>query len=61
MSRAQPNGVMKLDVALFVPCYVDQLSPEVAWATVSVLEREFPGVDFGDPSMRAHPTDWFVK
>ncbi len=27
------------DVALFVPCYVDQLSPQVAWDTVDVLER----------------------
>lgn len=26
-------------VGLFVPCYVDQLAPEVAWATVRVLER----------------------
>jgi L-lactate dehydrogenase complex protein LldE len=26
-------------VALFVPCYVDQLSPGVAWATLRVLER----------------------
>jgi L-lactate dehydrogenase complex protein LldE len=28
-----------LDVALFVPCYVDQLAPEVAFATLRVLER----------------------
>ena len=26
-------------VDLFVPCYVDQLAPEVAWASVRVLER----------------------
>jgi L-lactate dehydrogenase complex protein LldE len=26
-------------VALFVPCYVDQLFPRVAWATVALLER----------------------
>jgi len=26
-------------VALFVPCYVDQLHPEVAWATLRLLER----------------------
>jgi L-lactate dehydrogenase complex protein LldE len=26
-------------VSLFVPCYVDQLAPEVAWATLRVLER----------------------
>jgi L-lactate dehydrogenase complex protein LldE len=26
-------------VALFVPCYVDQLFPRVAWATVTWLER----------------------
>ena len=28
-----------MDVALFVPCYVDQLAPEVGLATVDVLER----------------------
>ncbi len=28
-----------MNVALFVPCYVDQLAPEVAWATLRVLER----------------------
>ena len=28
-----------VDVSLFVPCYVDQLAPEVAWATLRVLER----------------------
>jgi len=28
-----------VDVALFVPCYVDQLAPEVGLATASVLER----------------------
>jgi L-lactate dehydrogenase complex protein LldE len=26
-------------VALFVPCYVDQLFPRVAWASVALLER----------------------
>jgi L-lactate dehydrogenase complex protein LldE len=26
-------------VGLFIPCYVDQLYPDVAWATVEVLER----------------------
>jgi L-lactate dehydrogenase complex protein LldE len=26
-------------IHLFVPCFVDQLAPEVAWATVHVLER----------------------
>jgi L-lactate dehydrogenase complex protein LldE len=26
-------------VALFVPCYLDQLRPQAAWATVEVLER----------------------
>ena len=30
---------MPRDVALFVPCYVDQLSPQVAWATVKILEH----------------------
>jgi L-lactate dehydrogenase complex protein LldE len=28
-----------LDVALFVPCYVDQLAPEVGLASAAVLER----------------------
>jgi len=28
-----------VNVALFVPCYVDQLFPRVAWASVAVLER----------------------
>lgn len=37
-----------MKVALFVPCFVDTLSPETAWATVDVLERagcevSFPG------------------
>ncbi len=30
---------MSRPVSLFVPCYVDQLAPEVAMATVRVLER----------------------
>jgi L-lactate dehydrogenase complex protein LldE len=28
-----------MEVSLFVPCYVDQLAPDVAWATLRVLER----------------------
>jgi L-lactate dehydrogenase complex protein LldE len=28
-----------VNVALFVPCYVDQLAPDVAWAALQVLER----------------------
>jgi L-lactate dehydrogenase complex protein LldE len=36
-------------VALFVPCYVDQLFPRVAWATVAVLERLGCDVSF-DPA-----------
>ena len=35
-------------VALFVPCYVDQLAPSVAEATVTVLERAGCTVDY-DP------------
>lgn len=35
-------------VALFVPCYVDQLFPRVAWATVKVLERHGCQVAFPD-------------
>ena len=36
-------------VALFVPCYVDQLFPRVAWATVALLERLGCEVSF-DPA-----------
>jgi len=28
-----------VEVALFIPCYIDQLYPQVAMATVEVLER----------------------
>ncbi len=27
------------DIGLFIPCYVDQLAPEVGWATVRILEH----------------------
>jgi L-lactate dehydrogenase complex protein LldE len=37
-----------MKVALFVPCYVDQLFPRVAWASVAVLERHGCTVSF-DP------------
>jgi L-lactate dehydrogenase complex protein LldE len=33
-------------VGLFVPCYIDQLYPDVAWATIEVLERYGCTVDF---------------
>ncbi len=29
----------KVQVALFVPCYIDQFYPDVAWATLRLLER----------------------
>jgi L-lactate dehydrogenase complex protein LldE len=35
-----------MNVALFVPCYVDQLFPRVAWASVAVLERQGCRVSF---------------
>jgi L-lactate dehydrogenase complex protein LldE len=35
-------------VALFVPCYVDQFYPQVAVATLRVLERHGVGVEFPD-------------
>ena len=35
-------------VGLFVPCYVDQMAPEVGLATVSILEEL--GVDFAYPA-----------
>ncbi len=37
-----------MNVALFLPCYVDQLAPDVAWATLRVLERAGCQVDY-DP------------
>jgi L-lactate dehydrogenase complex protein LldE len=36
-------------VALFVPCYVDQLFPRVAWASIALLERLGCEVSF-DPA-----------
>jgi L-lactate dehydrogenase complex protein LldE len=38
-----------LNVSLFVPCFVDQLAPDVAWATLRVLERVGCRVDY-DPA-----------
>jgi L-lactate dehydrogenase complex protein LldE len=38
-----------MNIALFVPCYVDQLFPRVAWASVAVLERHGCDVSF-DPA-----------
>ena len=38
-----------MKVALFVPCYVDQLFPRVAWASVALLERLGCEVSF-DPA-----------
>lgn len=35
-----------LHVGLFVPCYIDQFYPEVAWATWELLERYGCRVDF---------------
>ena len=31
---------------LFIPCYIDQLFPDVGWATVELLERHGVEVDF---------------
>jgi L-lactate dehydrogenase complex protein LldE len=45
------------DVALFVPCYVDQLAPEVAWATLSVLERAGCRVHY-DPAQTCCGQPW---
>lgn len=36
----------RVKVALFVPCYVDQLFPEVAFATLELLERFDVEVDY---------------
>ncbi len=46
-----------LDVALFVPCYVDQLAPEVAWATLCVLERAGCRVHY-DPAQTCCGQPW---
>jgi L-lactate dehydrogenase complex protein LldE len=45
------------DVALFVPCYVDQLAPEVAWATLAVLERAGCRVHY-DPAQTCCGQPW---
>jgi L-lactate dehydrogenase complex protein LldE len=37
---------MEMQVGLFVPCYVDQFYPDVAMATVEVLERFDVEIDF---------------
>ena len=34
-----PEVPVAREVGLFVPCYVDQLAPQVAWSTVRVLEH----------------------
>jgi L-lactate dehydrogenase complex protein LldE len=35
-------------VALFIPCYIDQFFPDVAWATLELLERCGCRVEFPD-------------
>jgi L-lactate dehydrogenase complex protein LldE len=45
------------DVALFVPCYVDQLAPQVAWATLAVLERAGCRVHY-DPAQTCCGQPW---
>jgi L-lactate dehydrogenase complex protein LldE len=45
------------DVSLFVPCYVDQLAPEVAWATLAVLERAGCRVHY-DPEQTCCGQPW---
>jgi L-lactate dehydrogenase complex protein LldE len=35
-----------MHVGLFIPCYIDQLYPQVAWATLELLERFGCTVDF---------------
>lgn len=37
--QLHPQEITALRVGLFIPCYVDQFYPEVARATVSLLER----------------------
>jgi L-lactate dehydrogenase complex protein LldE len=39
-----------MKVSLFVPCYVDQLAPDVAWATLRALERAGCSVSY-DPDL----------
>ncbi len=35
-----------MNIGLFIPCYIDQLYPQVGLATVEVLERHGVGVEF---------------
>jgi len=35
-----------MHVGLFIPCYIDQFYPDVAWATVELLQRFGAQVDF---------------
>lgn len=55
ISASIPVGVITseagLRVALFVPCYIDQLYPDVAWAALEVLEAH--GVEVGVPAGQA--------
>ena len=39
-------GDTPLKAALFIPCYIDQLYPQVGLATVRLLERHGVAVDF---------------
>jgi L-lactate dehydrogenase complex protein LldE len=36
---ASARNQTRMRVALFVPCYIDQFYPQVAWATLRVLQR----------------------
>lgn len=43
-----PNAKSRPKVALFVPCYIDQLYPGVAWASLELLEAH--GADVSVPA-----------
>jgi L-lactate dehydrogenase complex protein LldE len=47
-TQTSPAGPRAAKVALFVPCYIDQFYPAVAWAALELLERH--GVDVRVPS-----------
>ncbi len=38
-SRVSPHRIHRMQVALFIPCYIDQLYPQVGMATLELLER----------------------
>ena len=44
-------------IGLFIPCYIDQLYPDVGLATVELLEKAGVEIDFPDGADVLWPTD----